>query len=483
MQKLFLKRLRQTVPLFWHDGMLKGYLTVFLALSLSIFTGFILFLTFSTVRNEEKIRFECAADIGMNAVLSEYHMELFERYGLLYVDASYLGSAPSVKNVEDRLRFYIEKNTSDILNREHAPWGRIFPKDVEVSYIETAAADEGASMRSQAISYAADLEIVREESAVVDYRGDFAALDGTDPLADWAGIMEQLAGMDLPWIQNELGLWEEVPLSNPADWVYGLVGSDVLYLAKADLGSLNPVGVELGSFISHRGAVNMDSQNRIFQQDEGVFLAYLFDKMGYFGNYREGSLLCCQAEYLAAGKSSDLENMKAVAERVFRWRFADNVDLALSDRNLHRQAIAAARDLQAVVLKTEFEDPVAKSILYACAFLESVSDIRALFAGETIPLRKDSHQMSVEKVLSGNLYSGGGNGGMTYSQYLAGMLVLMDEGELNMRAMDIMEMDIRYRKGNTGFCMDWCIERYEAFLTARGGMAEPMRLHRKYGYY
>ena len=131
--------------------MMKGYLTVFLALSLSIFTGFILFLTFNAVRNGEKVRFECAADIGMNAVLSEYHMELFERYGLLYVDASYLGDAPAVENVEDRLRFYVERNTSDILSGEHGPWGRVSPEEVEITYIETAAAQAGASMRSQAV--------------------------------------------------------------------------------------------------------------------------------------------------------------------------------------------------------------------------------------------------------------------------------------------------------------------------------------------
>lgn len=463
--------------------MMKGYLTVFLALSLSIFTGFILFLTFNAVRNGEKVRFECAADIGMNAVLSEYHMELFERYGLLYVDASYLGDAPAVENVEDRLRFYVERNTSDILSGEHGPWGRVSPEEVEITYIETAAAQAGASMRSQAVGYAKDVGIVRKESGAAENKNDFALLDGSNPLAVWSRIMDQLSGMELPLIQNEQGKWEEVPLSNPADWVYGLTGSDTLYLAGAGLEALNPVGVELGSFISHRGAVNTASKDRAYEQDEEVFLAYLFDQMGCFKDYREGSLLCCQIEYLAAGKGSDLENMKETAERIFRWRFADNAELALADGALWEQALDAAGKLQAVILKAEFADPVAESILYACAFLESVSDLKTLYGGGSVPLRKKQHQMSVEKVLSGSLYDGSSDSGLTYSQYLAGMLVLMDDYRLNLRAMDIMEMDIRYRKGNIGFCMDWCIERYEALLTARGGGMGPMRLFRKYGYF
>ena len=91
---------------------MKGYLTVFLSLSLSIITGFILMLTGNAIRNSEKVRFECAADTGMNAVLSEFHAGLLERYDLIYVDASYLGKEPSITNMEERLRYYMEENTS-----------------------------------------------------------------------------------------------------------------------------------------------------------------------------------------------------------------------------------------------------------------------------------------------------------------------------------------------------------------------------------
>ena len=85
--------------------MMKGYLTVFLSLSLSILTGFILLLTGNAIRNTVKVRYECAVDTGMNAVLSEFHAKLLERYDLIYVDASYLEKQPSVLHVEDRLRY------------------------------------------------------------------------------------------------------------------------------------------------------------------------------------------------------------------------------------------------------------------------------------------------------------------------------------------------------------------------------------------
>ena len=81
-------------------------------------TGFVLLLTGNAVRNAGKVRLECAADTGMNAVLSEFHRELFERYGLIYVDASYLERKPEISNVENRLRYYVEENTSELLDRK-----------------------------------------------------------------------------------------------------------------------------------------------------------------------------------------------------------------------------------------------------------------------------------------------------------------------------------------------------------------------------
>lgn len=462
---------------------MKGYLTVFLALSLSTLTGFILFLTFCAIRNEEKIRLECAADTSMNAVLSEYHKELFEKYGLLYIDASYLGEAASEEHVEERLRYYIEKNTDCIFRGKNVPWGRLQTKEVEITSFETAAAGMGLSMRNQAILYVEDAGIMSKEALAVSYKDQFSELNAVDPVNEWGNIMGQISEMELPLILNEQNEWEEVPLSNPADWVYALAESDALYLAEAQTNSLSPVSIDVGNLISHRFIRNVSARNRHYKQDEAMFITYLFEKMGNYKELPEESILCCQLEYVADGKESDLENLSAVAERLLRWRFADNLNLALADGNLRSRAQAAANELLAVQLKKEFEDPVTQSILYACAFLESVGDMKVLYAGGEVPLRKGSHQMSVDKVLDGTIYRSESGSGLCYSQYLAGMILLMSEEMQNLRAMDVIEMDIRFRRGNIGFCMDWCIERYEALITVGGSMPAPMQLRRKYGYF
>lgn len=462
---------------------MKGYLTVFLAMSLSILTGFVLLLTSSVIKNAEKVRFECAVDTGMNAVLSEYHIVLYERYGLIYVDASYLGKEPSVSNIEERLRFYMEANTTQILQGKNSPWGYLDNIEVTISSFETAADQMGASMRNQAICFIQDTNVYGAERQVISQIEKIQALDGIDPMTEWSGIMEQLAGMELPMILNEKGIWEEVPLANPADWVYGLTGSDVLYLGEVDTEAISSVHIYLNQFISHRQIENSNAKEREYKQDEELFLSYLFDKMGYLRHPKEGSFLDCQLEYIAQGKDSDLENVRSVAERLFYWRFADNALSALADGDLRAQATAAAEELQVVQLKEEFKEPVVESILYACAFLESIGDLRAIYSGGMVPVRKAGHQMSVEHVLDGNLYTTGNNDGFSYNQYLACMILLEKETNINLRSMDIMEMDIRFQDGNDNFAMDWCIERYEASISAKGSYGNSYFLRRKYGYF
>ena len=60
--------------------------------------------------------------------------------------------------------------------------------------------------------------------------------------------------------------------------------------------------------------------------------------------------------------------------------------------------------------------------------------------------------------------------------------MLAGEETVNLRAMDIMEMDIRLSDGNHNFKMDWCIERYEANITAKVYVCN-YELRRLYGYF
>ena len=88
----------------------KGYLTVFLSLSITIILSLILALYQGARIGAMKMRTECVSDIAMNSVLAEYHRELQKKYDLLLVDTSYGGASPSIANTEEHLRYYVQGN-------------------------------------------------------------------------------------------------------------------------------------------------------------------------------------------------------------------------------------------------------------------------------------------------------------------------------------------------------------------------------------
>lgn len=461
--------------------MMKGYLTVFLSLSLSIFIGFVLFLTGNAIRNAGKIRMEGAMDTGMNSVLAEFSVALHDRYDLLYIDASYLGKEPSVFNMENRLAFYMGHN----LNRysEDKPWGRININRVTISEIVTAAEGNGKSMKYQAAKYIQDTGIEREEGEIFDCLDAAGSLDGQDAMGEWSALQEQIAGIELPQILNEEGEWEEVPLGNPADRIFGLAGSDMLYLLTVNTDSIGIGSIQKSTYISGRKMENTaDAAPK--QADDRLFLIYLFEKMGNYRNRKEGSFLQCQLEYIAAGCESDYENLKSVVERLVRWRFAVNASYVMGNGSLCGEAFEIADSLYAVQLKGEFREPVAQSILYAVAYLEALSEVKCLLNGGRVEMGKSSWHTDIEQVLAGEIPPGfSGDSGFSYEQYLACMVMLLSEDMRNLRSMDIMEMDIRYLTGNPHFAMDWCVERYEAEVRAEGVVGEIYALRRVYGYF
>lgn len=202
--------------------MRKGYITVFLSLSLSLILSLVLTLIEGTRISAVRMKFECAADIGMNAVLAEYHRELLKQYDLLFVDTSYGGSAPSVANTEEHLRNYMQKNLQPqrkggfLLLRDFLDMS---VSSVEITEYSIASDADGDVLKRQITDYMADYPI---GSLLEKISGNIAQINGAQMESrDVAGEREsyqaQIDEIGLPKEEVEEGVFEEVPLDNPAD--------------------------------------------------------------------------------------------------------------------------------------------------------------------------------------------------------------------------------------------------------------------------
>ena len=63
------------------------------------------------------------------------------------------------------------------------------------------------------------------------------------------------------------------------------------------------------------------------------------------------------------------------------------------------------------------------------------------------------------------------------------MLLLLEEETLNLRVMDIMEMEMRMLDENPYFAMDWCVERYDAKISVINNFGDKWSISRRYGFY
>lgn len=477
--------------------MKRGYMTVFLALSLTL----ILSLVFTVIEGARisaiRMKFECAADIGMNSVLAEYHRELLEQYDLLFVDTSYGGGDADISNTEAHLKNYIQNNLQS--GQSSNIWGTrdflaMHADYAKIDQYSIASDDEGTVLKRQVTDYMSDYPtgaLLEKITAGVDELNQFG-LDTRDIEGERHKYEARIDEIELPKQEVEEGVFEEVPLDNPADIANATRSSGVLNLVLDDPSQVSAVKVNLEDYISHRSVMQgtglcKEAAEISGEPNELVFEAYLFEKCGYYGQELDKSLLKYQIEYILAGEDTDWKNLEQVAKRLLKWREVSNVLYLLSDSAKMAEAEAMALALTAVALCPELAEPVKYTIIFAWAYVESLQDVKTLLKGGRVPVLKSASDWKTGidsiKNVRGSLSEDDGGRGLNYKEYLQIMLFLQDKENRIYRAMDIMEMDIRKTPGNGRFRMDGCFDTYQANLSVSSGFGYSYEMTRCYGFY
>ncbi|MDE6386571.1 MAG: hypothetical protein K2L82_02050 [Lachnospiraceae bacterium] len=479
--------------------MRKGYITVFLTLSLTL----ILSLVFTVIEGARisaiRMKFECVADIGMNSILAEYHRELLEQYDLLFVDMSYGGSNANIGNTEAHLQSYMQKNLQyQEVHRGGYGGARDFlamdVNNVHIGQYSVASDVRGQVLKRQITDYMSDYPVgaILEKIEFGVSELERYGLETKNTEAERRAHEARIQEIGLPTQEVEEGVYEEVPLDNPADIANATRSSGVLNLVVEDSSKISSVKVSLNDYISRRtlmqGTGMCEEAAAISgEPNELVFQAYLFEKYGYYGHELDKSLLKYQLEYILAGKDTDWQNLEYVAKRLLKWREAANVLYILTDSTKIAEAEAMALALTAVCLCPELAEPVKYTILFAWAYVESLQDVKTLLAGGRVPIFKTASDwktgLNSIKNVRGSLTDDEGGRGLSYQDYLQIMLFLQNKDTRTFRAMDIMEMDIRRTPGNTAFRLDACFDTYRADLSVSSRFGYSYEMTKGYGFY
>lgn len=477
--------------------MKKGYITVFLSLVLTLILSFVFTLIEGARISAIKMQFECVSDIGMNSVLAEYNRELLKQYDLLFVDASYGTGICSIANSEERLRNYMQKNLQD----EETNFLNISKNflnmqvgDVEFIEYSIASDDAGAVLKRQITDYMADYPLGNIAEKIMTNTEQISAsrMDSRDIDSERKKYQNKIKEIGLPKEEVEEGVYEEVPLNNPADIANRTRSMGVLNLTVEDTASISAVKVNLSQYISNRqlmegSGICKEAAAISGEANELLFLAYLFDKCGYYGHIKENSLLRYQIEYLIAGEDTDWENLESAAQKLLHIREVSNIIYILSDTAKIAEAEAMAMALTAVAMAPALAEPVKYTILFAWAYVESLQDVKCLLNGGRVPIYKSAADWKTGinsiKNVKGSLSDSDEGRGLNYKEYLEILLFLTPESERTFRAMNIIEMDIRKTPGNSEFRLDGCFDSFKAKLSVASGFGYEYDMERLYGYY
>lgn len=193
---------------------------------------------------------------------------------------------------------------------------------------------------------------------------------------------------------------------------------------------------------------------------ELVYASQVFNS--YQEEKNETAVLTYEQEYLIAGKSSDFENLKSVANRMVGIRFPVNyISLCRQPDKMEKLKGLAT----AIAWATPYLIPAVKYFLAGCwAYIESIADVRVLFDGKKAPFSKSADTWITDIEHIGDSLSKkteDDEDGLNYQAYLTILQALDAEG-VTARMLDLIqinatqnEQEFQIKNAAVGFSADF----------------------------
>lgn len=477
-----------------------GFITIYLALTLSVLLSLILTVVEGARRNAIAVEADCAMDLAVYSVFAEYNRALYERYHLLFIDTSYERQQGSLAQVEEHLEGYLRMNLSEGNEAvKTADLTKTFLEDAEVLQASYATDEDAAVFRRQAICYMkakyglSYVEALQKEFAKAEKLELFTKdLDGQRN-ANQAVIDEAEQKGRETGEKDEQGnpITEEIELDNPADSVNGSRPSGVLLLVTQADDLISSKKTDASLCYSHRNVADRGA-GLAGRKAPSAGEALLFDAYitAHCGNYTEGfasGALDYQMEYIIAGKESDEANLKAVVHRLLALREVSNMAYLFTDAGKQAEAASLAASVATAAGVPYLTEPIKLSLLFAWAYAESVYDVRQLLLGKRVKVIKepgdwhyslegmlgyaeDVAKSGAQELLEDGAQAGEGGAmeaaalreGLSYTDYLMLLIMTKQTTEKTARMADLIEMDVRLTPHNSHFKMDDCIDAISA---------------------
>ena len=463
--------------------MRRGQITVFFSLLLPLLLALLGAALESACQQMTRSRIQRSLVLSEYSFLSEYQKDLWERYGLFYLDTAYGGREESEGTIKARLLTYLGQNLS---------WeeGEIFdvftPAQVAVSNIEIGSLsrmtdDEGMGFYEQAVAFEQNLWGVDVLGSWLESKEHIQELEALEE--DYAQA-EAREKNNLEVLRQRRLEEEEVDTQDPTDGLRqvneGLLALVIAESEQLSIKTISRQGIpSVRRLLEGSGSSGRYPGNLVNDQwfhtyllerctnAKDVLLQRAEEQVAEGQSTEGGGWLAYEMEYILAGKSSDMENLKAVVNRLVLLREGANYAYLLTDEAKKQDAYVVAAVIAGLTFMPEIVDALQQVILLGWAYGESVLDVRSLLQGNKVDLVKtDSSwklplsQLFLLRSHLDDYDSSSDVNGLDYEGYLRLLLTMMGRSEKCLRGLDIIEGNLRTTQLGRSFYVDQCADGF-----------------------
>lgn len=407
----------------------KGSMTICLSLSMVLFLSFCMVLLEGARIYFLRMETAQAMELTEFSVLSEFQIELFQSYGLFFLDLDYEQGKEQTAILEKRAEKYLSENATECTTL-----------DIAAEKFIRATDGEGNPFFMQAV------EQMKVQSGYKLFEELVEFVDGGEQLDVSELLEEQEAKAQniLHSSAEENGI-PEIEIALPR-----FSFPSIKALTEAVFGNLEGLSgksVDLEERILNRvvkkGSGTKENVN--FSQMQ-MFHAYILNYCNYYGN-KKGEIckevLEYQVEYIISGQNNDRENLENVMWRIFLLRAGGNYLFYHQDAKKLMKAEAEALAIASALANPELVTVVKDILLITQAIASAIDETKAIFAGERVPLYQEGVFCNLE---------------LGYEEYLYLLLNTTGKKEKIYRCMDVVELEVRKKSGYDAFCLDHCTD-------------------------
>lgn len=453
----------------------KGVITVFLTLILTLVLSLILAMVESAVYGAARMKTEMIMGMGMDSLFAEYNRELLKRYDLYFIDSSYGSASPALSNTEEHFRSYMVYNCSPGKGSLLGAGDLVGMKLLESHITEASYATDhtGRVFKRQAIQAIKDIKGISALEALAG-----RARDNYNEYRDTGYEEENMDARQEEILARLEDIDYKIP-ENPAADVFDEQPGILDYLTETD--AVSRKHIDVGRLASHRSLQKGCGMKEVREDpdsfmNELFFDEYLVEKCSDFTQNDGHNAISYELEYILQGQNTDIANLKKVVKKLLLIRYAADATFIMTS-STKKETVETVAEVIGVILgiPPEAMDAIADLILLAWAYGECVSDVKRLMAGERVPLKKTDPDWRMPlwgllTLKTSARPTGERGSGFSYVDYIRVFLLMMDKSTKVMRAMDVIEANLRTTEGNHSFRMDGCIEYLDAWavFSAKG---------------